>query len=78
MADCSVDDMVTVSGELDTICYGDVLQLRGLLGLRGVGQSYDGLYYVKSVTHTLAPGQYQQSFTITREGLGSTKQRLTV
>ena len=78
MTDRSVDAVVTVSGELDTIRYGDLLQLRGLVGLRGVGNSYDGLYYVKSVTHALAPGQYKQSFTITREGLGSTKQRLAV
>lgn len=78
IADQSIDDVITVNGELDTIRYGDLLQLRGLVGLRGVGYSYDGLYYVKSVTHTLSRGQYKQSFTITREGLGSTKQRLGV
>ena len=78
MTDRSVDDVVTVSGELETIRYGGLLHLRGLVGLRGVGASYDGLYYVKSVTHTLAPGQYKQSFTITREGLGSTVQRVAV
>ncbi|GAB4367286.1 MAG: hypothetical protein Kow00121_05420 [Elainellaceae cyanobacterium] len=74
--DRSVDDVVTVSGELDTIRYGAVLQLRGLVGLRGVGYSYDGLYYVKSVTHKLSQGEYKQSFTITREGLGTTVQRV--
>jgi hypothetical protein len=77
-ADRSVDNVVTASGELDTIHYGSVLQLRGLVGLRGVGHSYDGLYYVKRVSHRISPGQYQQSFTITREGLGSTQQRLAV
>lgn len=72
MADRSVDNVVTVSGELDTIRYGDFLHVRGLVGLRGVGYSYDGLYYVKNVTHKLARGLYKQGFTITREGLGST------
>jgi hypothetical protein len=78
VVDRSVDDVVTVSGELDTIRYGDVLQLRGLVGLRGVGYSYDGLYYVKSVTHTLSSGQYKQKFTITRDGLGSTVERVAI
>lgn len=68
----TADDLVTVSGELDTIRYGDLLQLRGIVGLRGVGYTYDGNYYVKSVTHQIRKGEYKQSFTITREGLGST------
>jgi hypothetical protein len=76
--DRSVDDVITASGELDTTRYGGILRLRGLVGLRGVGDSYGGLYYVKSVTHTLSQGQYKQSFTITREGLGSTVQKVTV
>ncbi|MEB3358839.1 MAG: hypothetical protein VKK04_19080 [Synechococcales bacterium] len=78
ITDRSVDDVVTVTGDLDTIRYGDLLQLRGIVGLRGVGMSYDGLYFVKSVTHTLSKGQYKQSFTITREGLGSTRQRVAI
>ena len=45
---------------------------RGLVGLRGAGYSYDGLYYVKNVTHSIRRGEYKQRFTITREGLGST------
>lgn len=78
ITDRSVDDVVTVSGELDTVRYGGLLHLRGLVGLRGVGASYDGHYYVKKVTHTLAPGQYKQSFTITRDGLGSTVRRVAI
>lgn len=78
ITDHSVDNVVTVSGDLDTIRYGDFLKVRGLVGLRGVGYSYDGHYYVKSVTHSLGRGQYRQSFTITREGLGSTVQGVAV
>ncbi len=65
-------DTVTVSGELDALRYGDLLQARGLVGLRGVGYSYDGFYYVKAVTHNIQGGGYRQQFTLTREGLGST------
>jgi hypothetical protein len=64
-------DVITASGELDTLRYGNILRARKLVGVRGVGYSYDGLYYVKSVTHNLKRGEYKQSFTLTREGLGS-------
>jgi len=65
-------DIVKVEGELNTAAYGAPLEARGLVGLRGVGLSYDGLYYVKKVTHTIKAGQYKQKFTLTREGTGST------
>ncbi|MDR0493412.1 MAG: hypothetical protein LBH74_07240 [Nitrososphaerota archaeon] len=65
-------DALTVSGELDSSRYGDVLRARHPVTLRGVGQSYNGLYYVKKVTHSLSKGSYKQSFTLSREGLGTT------
>ncbi len=64
-------DTVTASGELDALRYGDLLRARGLVGLRGVGYSYDGAYYVKRVTHTIGRGSYKQRFTLTRDGLGA-------
>jgi hypothetical protein len=70
--DGSADKVVVASGELDGLRYGDVLQARGLVGLRGAGFSYDGLYYVKQVSHTISRGDYSQSFTLTRDGVGST------
>lgn len=76
--DQSLDNVVTISGELDTVRYGDLLQLRRLVGLRGVGYSYDGLYYVKQVSHRIRKGEYKQSFTITREGLGTTVPRVPI
>ncbi len=69
--DASVDQTVTANGELDALRYGGILQARGLVGLRGVGWRHDGLYYVKSVTHTVAIGQYKQRFSLAREGWGS-------
>lgn len=72
ITDTSLGKVLTVEGELDAKKYGSLLRARGLVGLRGAGKSYDGLYYVKSVTHKLEIGKYKQSFTLTREGLGAT------
>ena len=51
--------------------YGQPLRSRELVGVRGAGITYDGLYFVKSVTHALQPGSYTQNFTLAREGLVS-------
>jgi len=64
-------DSVTGEGEVDTVRYGNVLRARKLVGVRGVGFTYDGLYYVRRVTHILERGKYQQRFTISREGTGA-------
>lgn len=69
--DASTDQVVTATGELDVSRYGDLLRPRGLVGLRGAGYTYDGFYYVKSVTHSIQKGEYKQSFTLTREGVGA-------
>lgn len=68
----SMDNVLTATGEVDSARYGDILEARGLVGLRGAGYKYDGYYYIKSVTHQLRDGDYKQQFTLTREGLGST------
>ena len=70
--DRSTDEVVTATGELDAMRYGELLQPRALVGLRGAGHLYDGFYYVKRVTHSLSRGSYKQSFTLAREGLGTT------
>ncbi len=69
--DASNDNVVTATGELDALRYGGLLQPRALVGLRGVGFSYDGFYYVKSVTHRIHRQEYRQQFTLTRDGLGA-------
>jgi hypothetical protein len=71
ITDKSVDGVVTAQGELDALRYGDVLEARGIVGLRGAGFTYDGLYYVKSVSHAISKGQYKQRFNLTREGTGA-------
>jgi hypothetical protein len=65
-------DAVTGTGTLDVTRYGRVLKARQLVGVRGAGMAFDGLYYVKSVTHNIKRGEYKQSFTIARNGLIST------
>jgi hypothetical protein len=69
--DASVDETVMATGELDALRYGGLLQPRGLVGLRGVGWRYDGLWYVQKVTHTVKIGEYKQQFTLKRDGWGS-------
>ncbi len=66
-------DAVTASGQLDVLRYGRVLQARQLVGVRGAGLGYDGLYYVKSVTHNVncRSGEFKQSFQMARNGLVS-------
>jgi hypothetical protein len=64
-------DAVSGSGSLNVLRYGQILRARLLVGVRGAGLTYDGLYYVESVTHNLKRGEYQQSFTLSRDGVVS-------
>jgi hypothetical protein len=71
-------EAVTGSGRLDVTRYGRILKPGGLVGVRGAGVSFDGLHYVKGVTHTIARGSYEQSFQLSRNGLISTLPRVPV
>ena len=62
-------DVISASGQLDVLRYGQILRARGLVTVRGAGITYDGLYYVKSVTHNIKRGEYKQSFTLSRNAL---------
>lgn len=64
-------DVVEGSGTLNVVRYGRILKARGLVGVRGAGLAFDGLYYVKTVTHSIKRGEYKQSFTLARNGLVS-------
>ena len=65
-------DSVFGTGRLDVGRYGRLLKSRQLVGVRGAGLAFDGLYYVKSVTHEIKRGEYKQSFSLARNGLVST------
>lgn len=69
-------DAVKGEGSLDVLRYGRVLQPRKLVGVRGAGMAFDGLHYVKSVTHQITRGEYKQRFSLVRNGLISTLQRV--
>lgn len=71
-------DAISVSGSLDVMRYGSVLRNRMLVGVRGGGLAYDGLYYVNSVTHNLKRGEYKQSFQLSRDGLISNTPKVLV
>jgi hypothetical protein len=71
-------DAVSGSGSLEVLRYGRVLKARQLVGVRGAGIAYDGLYYVQSVTSTLKRGEFKQSFNLTRNGLVSITPRVPV
>jgi hypothetical protein len=68
----STDQVVTAHGSLDTARYNHILEVPGVVGVRGAGTSYDGNYYVNSVTHHLSLGSYTQDFQLSREGAGTT------
>ncbi|HTA23115.1 MAG TPA: hypothetical protein VK763_06250 [Terriglobales bacterium] len=70
-------EAVSCEGSLDVTRYGGILKARQLVGVRGAGPAFDGLYYVKSVTHKIKRGEYKQNFTLTRNGLFSTVQTVT-
>jgi hypothetical protein len=65
-------EVVSASGSLDVLRYGRPLRSRELVGVRGAGTAFDGLYYVRSVTHNIKRGEYKQSFNLARNGLIST------
>lgn len=71
-------DALSASGSLDVLRYGRPLRARGLVGVRGAGVAYDGLYYVESVTSTLMPGEFRQNFSLTRNGIVSITPRVPV
>ncbi len=64
-------DVISGSGQLDVLRYGRPLKARQLVGVRGAGITYDGLYYVKNVTHNIKRGEYKQSFSLSRNALVS-------
>jgi hypothetical protein len=64
-------DAVTGMGSVDGVRYGRVLRARQLVGVRGAGLAFDGLYYIEQVTTTLKPGEFAQDFQLSRNGIVS-------
>jgi hypothetical protein len=62
-------DVVSGRGTLDVLRYGSVLYPRTVVEVRGAGPTYDGSYWVQSVTHNIKPGYYKQDFSLLRNAL---------
>jgi hypothetical protein len=65
----AASEAISVSGTLDVLRYGHILRSRMMVGVRGAGIAYDGLYFVNSVTHNIKRGEYKQNFELSRDGL---------
>lgn len=65
-------DAVSATGSLNVLRYGRILKARKLVGVRGAGMAFDGLYYVAKVKHRIKRGEYKQDFELVRNGLVST------
>ncbi|MBI1395858.1 MAG: hypothetical protein GC151_07745 [Betaproteobacteria bacterium] len=70
------EDAVSANGGLDVSRYGRLLRPRRLVGVRGAGMAFDGLYFVDSVTTSLRRGECRQSFRLTRNGIVSLTPRV--
>ena len=69
-------DAVSGDGSINVLRYGRLLKARQLVGVRGAGLPYDGLYFVQSVTSTIKRGEINQRFHLTRNGLVSITSRV--
>jgi hypothetical protein len=65
------EDATTGEGTLDVVRYGQILNARELVGVRGAGSAFDGIHYVRDTTHQIKLGEYKQTFTLTRNGIVS-------
>ncbi len=65
----STANVISGQGTLDVLRYGSILPARTIVEVRGAGITYDGEYFVNSTTHTIKPGSYKQSFTLSRNAL---------
>ena len=63
---------VTVQGAVDAARYGHVLRPRRTVPIKGVGETYSGLYYVSHVTHRFTDCAYAQEFRARRNALRPT------
>lgn len=60
---------VTGEGIISANRYGHVLKPRQLVTIKGIGETYSGVYYVTAVTHVFTPAGYTQTFRVKRNGI---------
>jgi len=59
-------------GEILGNRYAHVLRPRRFVTIKGIGETYSGVYYVSAVRHQFTPDGYWQSFEVKRDGLALT------
>jgi len=62
-------NVISGQGTLDVLRYGAILPARTVVQVQGAGITYDGEYFVSTVTHSIKPGSYKQNFTLLRNRL---------
>jgi len=67
-----------VTGKVNPLRYGRLLQPHKLVGLQGAGLAYDGLHYVEKVTTSFSRGDLAQEFELTRNGVLSITPKVPV
>jgi len=60
---------VSGEGEIAGNLYGHALKARSTVTIKGVGETYSGVYYVAHVTHSFTPDGYVQYFKVKRNAL---------
>lgn len=60
---------VTGEGEVAANQYGSVLKPRGPVTIKGIGETYSGVYFVSHVDHVFTADGYVQRFRVKRNGL---------
>lgn len=60
---------VTGEGEIAANDYGHVLRARQTVTIKGIGETYSGVYYVTHVTHAFSAEGYKQVFRVKRNAI---------
>jgi phage protein D len=62
--------LIEARGQIESSIYGAVLKARSLVPIKGVGETFSGMYYITNVRHVFREEIYQQHFTARRNAMG--------
>lgn len=63
------DWFVSAEGEVLSNTYGHVLKPRGTVTIKGIGETYSGVYYISHVTHKFTSDGYTQAIKVKRNAI---------
>jgi phage protein D len=64
-AECFIE----AKGTVETAIYGEILKSRSLVPIKGVGETFSGVYYITHVKHLFKVDTYTQQFTARRNAM---------